>query len=121
MPSETRQILFDEAEVMDALRFYSKVSAGRIPPGDIEGCTFSKGPDIEALLHVRDLDGKGESQARFTTSELAAALITYCRAARIPVPKRATKSLKIVEDMLAISFRLDEAASAAPAQHAASG
>ena len=102
MPTETRTIVFDNADIKDALtdRYHSanqeagEESVGRLSISNEEGITIQ-------LLSAND----ERAIFSFREDEVISALITHCRSYNIPVPQKAVKSVVIYAG--SIGLRLD--------------
>jgi hypothetical protein len=106
MPSEYRQILFSNRELIDALYEYDRAAKTKLLKGDILSCT-PVGDDKEAVrLQLMD-SVSGEAQVASLSSELVAAvLLRYCIKHRIPIPKNAAKSIQIHDDQVSLDVRI---------------
>ena len=106
MPSEYRQILFSNRELIDALYEYDRAARTKLLQGDILSCT-PVGEDKEAVrLQLMD-SVSGEAQVASLSSELVAAvLLRYCIKHRIPIPKNAAKSIQIHDDQISLDVRI---------------
>jgi hypothetical protein len=105
MPTELRHLLFQPAEVVQAVQEYRRRLGQALPSGAIVSCgPESKGsgeimsfrltiaPDAAAVMK------RGESRQQETIipgPALAAALILYCRDHKIPLAASASKSLQL--------------------------
>ena len=95
VPSEIRHIIFQEAEVARAVRAYRERTGTVVKSGDSYTCSLDgtgAGDEMRFSMTV----GFGSHSQTLTAagSELAAALILYCRGQRIPLPAGAAKSLQ---------------------------
>ena len=106
MPSEFRQILFSNREIIDALYEYDRTAKSKLLQGDILTCT----PVVEdkAALRLQLMEiGSGEAQVASLSSELVAAvLLRYCIKHRIPIPKNAAKSIQVHGDQISLDVRI---------------
>lgn len=92
MPTEERLIIFNPAEVLEAMKDFAHRKNRPMPRGKLESMTFI--PDGEPAL-VMDIAQAGSPIAQriaFRLAEVAAALILYCKARTIPLPRH-SKSL----------------------------
>lgn len=95
MPSEIRHILFQDAEVGKAVRFYRERTGTVLAPGDSNGYTVENvGPGQDIRFSMQVGIGPQSQSVSASGSELAAALILYCRNQKIPLPAGAAKSLQ---------------------------
>jgi len=102
MPNETRALSFSNAEAMGALTEYCASTKRELPRGGIQRLSFSNDTEIKVTA---EFDG-GAPPIRFYEHEVAVALIMLCNKKGIPVPKRATKSLSVEHDSIALNLSL---------------
>lgn len=99
MPREDRRIIFEYDEVYKALYALAvQRDMKALPPGRIMALTPSS--EDKAVLDIT-IENPHESESRtvnFSQDFLAAALMLYCRGARIPIPKSGQKSVRIDDD-----------------------
>lgn len=105
MPSELRQIQFNNNELIEALYEHNQVAETKL-----QGTIISCQPVSEAKVAVRlELaePTSGETQVASLSPELvAAALLRYCMKHRIPVPKDAAKSIQIHGDEISLNVQI---------------
>lgn len=102
---ETRQIVLPLQTVLDAVVQYDRRSHGSLLRGEVVQAEFVNGVE-ESGMHVAVLmpDESVIEWRHFSTDELAAAIINFCRAKRIPLPYAGAKSLAITKDGAAFSI-----------------
>jgi hypothetical protein len=94
MPIEVRHVLFDRAEVQAALLAYHRRRALPKRSLSVADFTVEDSPVLRAFLSFLDDEGTLDV-VEFAGTEIAAALILYCRQTRVPLPARASKELKV--------------------------
>ncbi len=105
MPSEFRQILFSNKELIDALYEYDRAAQTKLLQGDILSCTPVQEDKVAVRLQLMDMVG-GEAKVASLTSEMVAAvLLRYCIKHRIPIPKNADKSIQVHDDQISLDVR----------------
>jgi hypothetical protein len=97
MPSEIRKLIFSSEEVCEVIVGYCLRKGRTLPNSRIDSILVQ--PDSNDFLIAKfepeDLKHKGREEAvSFTKEQVAAALIMYCRARKIPLPRSAEKSLE---------------------------
>ncbi|MBI5119849.1 MAG: hypothetical protein HZA67_02515 [Rhodospirillales bacterium] len=102
MPKENRRILFSSAEVHRALLEYSAQHNKPIRDGKVISFLFDPAETPALVLMVSAKDGQIENHS-FKLAELGAAIITFCRNHKIPLPHKGKKSLIKMEDTVAIT------------------
>jgi hypothetical protein len=100
---EYRLIFFRESELVRAMGAFARLRKKPLPVGQITRLVL----DPEALtlaVHLEKDDG-GKVQRKFTASEVAAALIAFCKDARIPLPRKAAKEMRVIANRPAFLIR----------------
>ena len=103
MPKENRRIVFSPAEVHRALLEYSSKHNRPIADGKVDSLLFDPAEDPALVLMIHRLDGQIEHHS-FRLAELGAAIITFCRNHKVPLPHKGKKSLIKVEETVAITL-----------------
>jgi hypothetical protein len=101
--SEYRIIFFRESEMVQAIGAFVRVQKTPLPVGSIARMVFDAG-DCSMTLHLEP-DAGGKVERVFKQSEVAAALIGYCKYARIPLPRSGKKELRIISNRPAFLIR----------------
>ncbi len=102
MPRENRRIIFTPAEVHRALQEYSAKQNISVSKGEVVSFLFDPTEDPALVMMVRCPDGRIEHHS-FRLAELGAAIISFCRHRKVPLPHKGKKSLIKVEDSVAIA------------------
>ncbi len=105
MPTELRQIVFENVELRKALAQHFVDQPERLPAGTIEAVGISQ-DELEIELQLLGAAGGAASTALIPAEHVAAALIAYCRANTIPLPRDAKKFLVVSGDNLALRIVL---------------
>lgn len=106
MPIEVRHLIFDEAEVTAALLAYDRRSRPQTRSMSVADMRLDDFPAMKGFLTLRTTDGAIDV-VEFGAAQLAAALILFCRNARIPLPAKAAKSVTIFDRGLRLSLSLN--------------
>ena len=107
MPSETRSIVFSYDELLEALREFSEFSAKHISFKRIGECKVAGKGGVAVTATLRAKSGEAPAEIPISTSDVGAALLRYCFSHRVPIPRRAEKSLRIVGDNVALVLTLN--------------
>jgi hypothetical protein len=111
MTTETRRITFSSEELIQAISRHRRDEKQPLPESRIRGSKVESGegpiPRISLLLDPRG--GDGATAMDFRPTEVAAALIKFCRLKRIPLPKRAEKSLGVDQGRISLVLHLGDA------------
>jgi len=107
MPSELRQIIFTNEELVAAIQLLYQRSRQAFPRGRVWDITVSEDNGCQVDCDVVDTKNFRD---RVTVSgeKLAAALILYCMTHKVPIPAAARKTLNIVNKQLALRVTIGE-------------
>ncbi len=110
MSSEVRRIIFNSAELIQAISKHRRDERQPLPESRIRGSKVAKGagPVPQVTLVLDPQGGDGAINIDFRPTEVAVALIKFCRLKRIPLPKRAEKSLGVDDGRIALVLTLAE-------------
>ncbi len=106
MPSEVRIIVFTSEEVLEAIEAFDAYAEKRLFRGTAIDCHVRKNPRVHAVLEVERGGGEEVDSVDLNASQLAAALISYCRERRIPLPRNARKELDVIDDQLVLRLEV---------------
>lgn len=101
MPVETRLIAFSEPELVAAAEAFSRNQGHPIPDGPHRTIAIGESPDRVLVATY------GDGEIVLNQQDLVGALIAFCIAHRIPLPRRSEKSIRYREGELAMVFRLE--------------
>ena len=111
--NETRNLVLPLDTVLEALVHFDRHGAGVLTHGDVLQARIvsgsKRGDGIDVAL--RNSDSRVIEWHRFSFATIAAAIISFCRARRIPLPYSGVKSLKL--DKEGITFRIENRVSLA--------
>ena|SRR5690242_975509 len=110
MSSETRRITFTSAELVQAVCKHRRDEKQPLPESRIRGTKVEngEGPVPRVTLLLDPAGGDGATAMDFKPTEIAVALIKFCRLKKIPLPKRANKSLGVDRGQIALVLQLAE-------------
>ncbi|MDP6706232.1 MAG: hypothetical protein QF893_07815 [Alphaproteobacteria bacterium] len=103
MPSETRTIVFDNADIKQALADYCLNQDKGAPESGVGRLSISNDQGIAIELFAKE---GGEVFAAFGEEELISALIEHCRSYKIPVPQKAQKSIVIYAGSVGLQLEI---------------
>ncbi len=103
MPTEIRLITFVASEVIEALAAFCAATKRPLPPDGAKNLIVPNGEQTNYLI-----EPNGEGPAiRFYESEVAAALLAYCKKKNIPVARRSAKGLEAKGDAVVLRLTMD--------------
>lgn len=110
MSTEVRRITFTSEELIQALIKHRRDEHYSLPESRIRGVKLEngEGPVPHVALVLDSAGGGDDDVIDFRATEVAAALIKLCHFKRIPLPKRAEKSLGIDHGKIALVLHLGE-------------
>jgi hypothetical protein len=100
---EYRLIFFRESELVRAIGAFARLRKKPLPVGQITRLVLDA-DEITLSLHL-EKDNGGTISRKFSSNEVAAALIAYCKDARIPLPRNASKELRVISNRPAFLIR----------------
>ena len=103
---ESRQLVLPLQTVLDAVVHFDRRVHGTLSRGEVVQAEFVKGASLDSGLDVAVLtpDERIIEWRHFSSLELAAAIINFCRLKRIPLPYAGTKSLSITDQGAAFTI-----------------
>jgi len=104
MPNETRQIEFAHGELLEALTAYLGKPADPDHAGLTADVRVTDKPRPCVVYVLRDGDREARS-SELEPAALAAALIKYCIAHKIPIPRKAAKSIQVRGENVVLLLR----------------
>ena len=110
---ESRRLLLPLETVLEALVHFDRRSNGPLSRGDVLQADFVKDPMTGDAIEVavRSPGGHDITWLPFNFGAIAAAIISYCRAKRIPLPYAGVKSLELTRD--GVTFHIENTVSIA--------
>lgn len=107
MPYENRHIHFESDEVYKAvygLCFQKQMKLP--PPGQVTRIAESQTAKGQVALGLMNPQTRNEIEIQYGQDFLAAALMLYCRGCGIPLPKKAEKSVIIVDGKVTLRVQI---------------
>ena len=106
MSSETRRITFSNEELIQAIAKQRRDEKQGLPESRIRGVKIEKGAETKILIVLAAAEGTGTETIEIRLAEIAAALIKFCGRKRIPLPKRANKSIGVENGQVSLMLHL---------------
>jgi hypothetical protein len=111
MPAEIRHIIFSQEELVDALARHFSSRPTLLPGAEIVACKFGTDPEVGSItcsVFIRADESCEEEEKKLEPSLVAAAMLAYCITKRIPIAKKSSKGLRIMNGDLALSLILHD-------------
>jgi len=106
MPSETRTIYFDQADLQTAVAQYPERDRVAPPRGRLVEVIAEPGRiDIVALCYITEV---GREEIYMSYAQFMDVLIRYCGSLNIPLPRRGQKHILANGDSIAMVVRLSQ-------------
>ena len=106
MPSEVRNIVFTGDELLEAIRQFNAQADRKLPQGQFVRCRPIAGDTVSAVVEIDDAIGGGTKQVTLDHAYLVETLVNACLKVRIPLPRRARKSVRVLDDRVALHLSL---------------
>lgn len=105
MPREMRRLILDDSEFNEAIRVFVESREQMFHGATLVSSRISSEDPLEAELTVLT-QSRQQSTVKLTAAHLAAAVIAYCFAYRIPLPRSSDKSVKRVPGGIALDIMM---------------
>jgi hypothetical protein len=107
MPREDRKIIFANEEVYKALYALAvQKQVPKPPAGAVTQITLTNDDPPKIILLLENPAVNSKETAEFSYDFTAAALMVYCRGLGIPLPKKASKSVQILDGELVLRVQV---------------
>ena len=107
MPTELRRLIFSRDELAAAIAHYNKESPNGMPSGHVMYCKISQNEDLQITVKILP-DGESDVQTvELTTDTVASALMQYCLANKIPMPRKSHKTLQAIAGNIEMNLLID--------------
>ncbi|MBC8267488.1 MAG: hypothetical protein H8E36_01940 [Rhodospirillaceae bacterium] len=95
MPKELRKLVFDDAELRAAAYDYCLRNSVNIPQAPVDEILVSDNDASVLVLRFSSGDSNDPKEVPLSRDQVGAALIKFCSANKIPLPRVAQKILKV--------------------------
>ena len=104
MPTEMRRIVFSNDELLNAINFFNSPNIPKLSDGKIASASVDKDDNTNIILKFISYNRDEERNIAISISILAAILISFCIKYKIPMSKKAGKTLKIIGDNVSLEL-----------------
>ncbi|OHC73249.1 MAG: hypothetical protein A3G18_07115 [Rhodospirillales bacterium RIFCSPLOWO2_12_FULL_58_28] len=105
MTKEFRRITFSKKTLRKAVDGCSAATGDSIPGGDIVSISSAReGADFRFELELFDYVGKKNRKFRLSEADALEALIQYCLANKVALPRNSRKSVRLIDGNLAMDI-----------------
>jgi len=114
---ENQRVVFTHAELRDALENFPKMGGSVLPAGEI-AAILPRRKDDEHFIKFNVLDFSCSKNVSVEVSEddVATALIEHCIRIKTPLPKKAEKELRVIDNSVCLDIKIGELGEAYGAQ-----
>src|ERR1043166_2502669 len=105
MPTEFRRIVFSNAEFHEAIITYPGEGKTALGTGSVRSARFADENRDRLIVVMHDRPSVEPQERTLPTPFVAAALLRYCIAKRIPIQRSAQKSITVSGDNIALDLR----------------
>ena len=102
---ESRRLTLPLEAVVEAVLLFDRDSGGTLCYGTILDATIEANPSPSLALTMRSRKSNNVEHRTFNLAAIAAAIIHYCRQAKIPLPRGSQKTLEVVPEGLAFCIQ----------------
>jgi hypothetical protein len=108
MVSETRRITFTNEELVVALTRQRRDEKQPLPESRIRGATVSmeNGAGIKVAIMLKSKTSEELERLEIRPAEVGAALIKFCSLQKIPLPRKAAKSIAVDNGQVSLVLTL---------------
>ena len=107
MPEELRKILFSKEEVQAAVVDYCLRAKIQLPDHNIADLEVRADPEAMVVFKYADTGPEETNEVELSRNQVAAALIHYCGAINVPLPRGAQKVLQPSDDGISLLINID--------------
>ena len=106
VPTEMRRILFTNDEVMNAINFFKSPLLPRLTEGVITKIVLDPEDKNVILINFKSFNKEDEKIFKFPLANMAAILINYCIHLKIPMARKASKEIRIIDGKIVLELTL---------------
>ena len=104
MPTEMRRIVFSNEELMNALNLFNSPNIPKLSEGRIAAASVDPDDKSNIILKFISYNRDEGRDIVISISNLGAVLISFCIKNKIPMSKKAGKTLKIIGDNVSLEL-----------------
>lgn len=92
--------------MLAAVAAYSTSGRSPLPPGEVVSCRAYGEPEVRIRVEIKDERREHPLVVEIEPEVIGAALLCYCKAQGIPLPKRAEKALQVLGDSVVLNITI---------------
>lgn len=105
--TEIRQLVFSRDTLLDAILYSERAGEGWLGRAAVHGIAVRGGDSIAVVVTAEREGHRKLAEVEFGPAQVAAAMIRYCRALRIPLPRGSQKSLEVQGDNICLKITVN--------------
>lgn len=105
--TEIRHLIFSRDTLLDAILYGERAADGWLSRAAVHGISVRGGESIAVVVTAEREGHRKLSEVTFGPAQVAAAMIRYCRALRIPLPRGSQKSIEVQGDNVCLKITVN--------------
>ena len=105
--TEIRQLVFSRDTLLDAILYTDRVDKGWLHRAVIQKLEIVGGDALSVVVTAERDGAKAWTKVGFKPAEIAATMIRYCKALKIPLPRNAKKQLELQGDSICLKISVN--------------
>jgi hypothetical protein len=105
--TEIRQLIFSRDTLLDAILYADRASNGWLSRAAVQGVAVRAGDGISVVVTAEREGHREWTKVELGPAQIAAAMIRYCRALKIPLPRGSQKSLEVQGDNICLKITVN--------------
>jgi hypothetical protein len=105
--TEIRQLIFARDTLLDAILHSERARNGWLGRAAVHGIDVRAGTDISVVVTAEREGQRKWVEVAFGPAQIAAAMMRYCRALRIPLPRQSQKTLEVQGDTVCLKITVN--------------
>lgn len=117
MIKEQRNLIFTNEDIRDAVIQFNREKKNFLPAGELASIELGAGERPSLVIRVQVTDRIFQNTIELTSEQLAGVLIHFCIRNRIPIPKKARKEIRRLDDGVILRIVIDKVDEAVPSSN----
>jgi hypothetical protein len=105
--TEVRQLIFARDTLLDAILHSERASNGWLGRAAVHGIAVRGGETMRVVITAEREGQRNWVEVEFGPAQIAAAMMRYCRALHIPLPRRSQKTLELQGDNICLKITVN--------------
>jgi hypothetical protein len=105
--TEIRQLIFSRDTLLDAILYSERARKGWLSRAAVHGVAVRPGDSVCVVVTAEREGHRTWVEVEFGPAQIAAAMMRYCGALRIPLPRNSQKTLEVQGDNVCLKITLN--------------